>query len=44
MGLSLAEKLVRQHHGQLEFKTGPAGTTFSIVLPTDGRNGSALGS
>ena len=44
MGLALAEKLIRQHQGQLEFKTGPAGTTFSIVLPCNGRNGSDLGS
>jgi two-component system sensor histidine kinase HydH len=42
MGLALAEKLVRQHQGQLEFKTGSAGTTFSIVLPCNGRNGSDL--
>lgn len=34
MGLALAEKLVRQHGGQLSFRTGPHGTTFAITLPT----------
>ena len=44
MGLALAEKLVRQHHGRLDFRTNPAGTTFSITLPVQGRNGGAGGS
>jgi two-component system nitrogen regulation sensor histidine kinase GlnL len=33
IGLTLAEKLVRQHRGHLDFRTGPGGTTFSITLP-----------
>jgi signal transduction histidine kinase len=33
IGLALADKLVRQHHGDLNFRTGPAGTTFAITLP-----------
>ncbi len=41
MGLALAEKLVRQHRGQLDFRTNSQGTTFSITLPMNGRNGSA---
>jgi signal transduction histidine kinase len=33
IGLTLAEKLVRQHQGHLGFRTGPGGTTFAITLP-----------
>jgi signal transduction histidine kinase len=33
IGLTLAEKLVRQHRGHLDFRTGPGGTSFSITLP-----------
>ena len=40
MGLALAEKLIRQHRGRLDFRTGPGGTTFSITLPMNGRDGS----
>jgi signal transduction histidine kinase len=36
IGLTLAEKLVRQHRGNLQFRTGPGGTTFSITLPVAG--------
>jgi PAS domain S-box-containing protein len=36
MGLALAEKLVRQHRGRLDFRTGEGGTTFVISLPVDG--------
>jgi two-component system nitrogen regulation sensor histidine kinase GlnL len=43
MGLALAEKLVRQHRGHLDFRTNPAGTTFTIALPVNARNGSAGG-
>jgi signal transduction histidine kinase len=38
IGLTLAEKLVRQHQGRLAFRTGPAGTTFSIALPIAAQN------
>ena len=33
IGLALADKLVRQHHGNLGFRTGPTGTIFAITLP-----------
>jgi signal transduction histidine kinase len=34
IGLTLVEKFVRQHHGHLDVRTGPDGTTFTITLPT----------
>lgn len=33
MGLALCEKIVRQHDGAIEFRTGPQGTTFTVTLP-----------
>jgi signal transduction histidine kinase len=33
IGLTLAEKLIRQHRGRLDFRTGPEGTSFTITLP-----------
>jgi two-component system, NtrC family, sensor histidine kinase HydH len=33
LGLALAEKLVCQHQGQIDFRTGPGGTTFRITIP-----------
>jgi signal transduction histidine kinase len=33
IGLTLVEKLVRQHRGHLDFRTGPGGTAFAISLP-----------
>jgi PAS domain S-box-containing protein len=41
MGLALAEKLVRQHRGRLDFRTSHLGTTFLITLPLNGRSGGA---
>jgi signal transduction histidine kinase len=38
IGLTLAEKLVRQHRGHLDFRTGPGGTTFSITLPVEAQD------
>ncbi len=38
MGLALSEKFVRQHNGNIEFRTGPDGTVFTVSLP---RNGSS---
>jgi two-component system nitrogen regulation sensor histidine kinase GlnL len=38
IGLTLAEKLVRQHQGHLDFRTGPGGTTFLITLPVAAQN------
>jgi two-component system, NtrC family, sensor histidine kinase HydH len=43
MGLALAEKLVRQHRGRIDVRTGPAGASFSIVLPVNGREGGGGG-
>jgi PAS domain S-box-containing protein len=40
IGLTLAEKLVRQHRGHLDFRTGPGGTSFAITLPIDEQPGS----
>jgi two-component system sensor histidine kinase HydH len=36
IGLALADKLIRQHHGHLGFRTGRDGTTFAITLPLNG--------
>ena len=35
MGLALTEKLVSQHGGRIDFRTGPAGTTFAIAIPLE---------
>jgi two-component system, NtrC family, sensor histidine kinase HydH len=40
IGLTLAEKLIRQHRGHLDFRTGPGGTSFSITLPVTETHGS----
>jgi two-component system nitrogen regulation sensor histidine kinase GlnL len=40
IGLTLAEKLVRQHRGHLDFRTGPTGTSFAITLPINEPHGS----
>lgn len=40
MGLALTEKLVGQHGGRIEFRTGPGGTTFAMAIllqPAAGR-------
>ncbi|MDR3636333.1 MAG: ATP-binding protein [Isosphaeraceae bacterium] len=44
IGLSLAEKLIRQHRGRLDFRTGSGGTSFRITLPLKMPHGSADGS
>ncbi len=33
LGLSLAQRIVRDHGGDIEVKTSPAGTTFHVYLP-----------
>tara|TARA_R110001592_G_scaffold349164_1_gene643941 strand:- start:139074 stop:140432 length:1359 start_codon:yes stop_codon:yes gene_type:complete len=33
MGLALCEKIVRQHDGTIDLKTGAGGTAFSVLLP-----------
>lgn len=37
MGLALCEKIVRQHDGTIDFNTGMSGTTFSVLLPANGK-------
>ncbi len=34
MGLALCDKIVRQHGGSIDVRTGPEGSEFTIVLPT----------
>ena len=36
MGLALSEKIVRQHNGNIDFRTGPDGTMFTVSLPRNG--------
>jgi signal transduction histidine kinase len=33
MGLALSEKLIGQHGGHINYRTGPEGTTFDISIP-----------
>jgi two-component system sensor histidine kinase HydH len=35
MGLALTEKLVGQHGGRIDFRTGSGGTTFHITVPLE---------
>ena len=35
MGLALSEKVVNQHGGRIEYRTGSIGTTFSIAIPLE---------
>jgi signal transduction histidine kinase len=35
MGLALTEKLIGQHGGQVDFRSGTQGTTFRITLPLE---------
>jgi signal transduction histidine kinase len=35
LGLALTEKLVGQHHGGIDCRTGPGGTSFEITFPLD---------
>ncbi|MCA9126303.1 MAG: PAS domain-containing protein [Planctomycetales bacterium] len=35
LGLSLCDKILRQHHGNLDFETSPQGSTFTMTLPVD---------
>lgn len=37
LGLSIVYGIVSRHEGAIEFQTGPAGTTFIILLPLVGR-------
>jgi signal transduction histidine kinase len=43
IGLTLAEKLIRQHRGQLDFRTTPGGTSFTITLPINEQHGGEIG-
>lgn len=35
MGLALSQKVIGQHGGRIEFRTGPLGTTFCIAIPLE---------
>ena len=35
MGLALSEKLISQHGGHIDYRTGPGGTTFDITVPLE---------
>lgn len=35
MGLALCDKIIRQHDGSIEFRTGPGGTVFTVSLPLE---------
>ncbi len=35
MGLALCDKIIRQHDGSIEFRTGPKGTEFTVLLPME---------
>jgi two-component system sensor histidine kinase HydH len=35
MGLALSQKVISQHGGRIDFRTGPLGTTFCITLPLE---------
>jgi nitrogen-specific signal transduction histidine kinase len=35
LGLALTEKLVGQHRGEIECRTGPGGTSFHLAFPLD---------
>jgi len=41
MGLALSEKLISQHGGRINFRSGPDGTTFEVAIPVDRENGNA---
>jgi two-component system, NtrC family, sensor histidine kinase HydH len=41
LGLALSEKLIGQHGGRIDFRTGPAGTTFDITVPLQPRSETA---
>lgn len=38
MGLALSEKVISQHGGRIEYRTGRFGTTFSIAIPLEPRS------
>jgi len=39
MGLALSEKLIGQHGGRIDYRTGSEGSTFEISVPLEQRNG-----
>jgi signal transduction histidine kinase len=39
MGLALSEKVISQHGGRIDFRTGSEGTTFDVTVPLEQRNG-----
>jgi signal transduction histidine kinase len=41
MGLALSEKVLSQHGGHIDYRTGSEGTTFDITVPLERSNGDA---
>jgi nitrogen-specific signal transduction histidine kinase len=41
MGLALSEKLISQHGGHIDYRTGPDGTMFQVTVPLEHRNENA---
>jgi signal transduction histidine kinase len=41
LGLALTEKLISQHGGRIDYRTGPDGTSFEITIPLEQREGTA---
>jgi two-component system sensor histidine kinase HydH len=41
LGLALSEKLINQHGGRIDYRTGPEGTTFEIAVPVEQESGAA---
>jgi signal transduction histidine kinase len=39
LGLALSEKLIGQHGGRIDCRTGPDGTTFTIYIPVEPGSG-----
>ncbi len=42
MGLALSEKLIGQHGGHIDYRTGPEGSAFDIIVPLPERNGNGV--
>jgi signal transduction histidine kinase len=37
LGLAICDKIMRQHHGTIDFRSSPQGTTFRLTLPNAGQ-------
>jgi two-component system, NtrC family, sensor histidine kinase HydH len=38
LGLALSEKLINQHGGRIDYRTGSGGTTFDVTVPVEQGN------